>query len=129
MAHAEWDPTALRQLAADLRRFTEAVRGYDCSRIKRLAAELGLEAAEMEASNARRLYNQKAGTNPICLALGHAQPDPSANAVRVGGGPESLALDAPYEPIDSLHERRAVRRTVVLIVIPRAIAQRIVGPV
>lgn len=73
--------------------------------------------------------NQKAGTNSICLALGHAQPDPSANAVRVGGGPESLALDAPYEPIDSLHERRAVRRTVVLIVIPRAIAQRIVGPV
>lgn len=84
MAHAEWDRTAMRQLAADLRRFTEAVRGYDCSRIKRLAADLDLEAAEMEASNARRLYNQKAGTNPICLALGHAQPDLSA--MRSGSG-------------------------------------------
>jgi len=49
MAREEWDPAEMRQLATDLRGFTEAIRGYDCSRIKRLAADLDLEAAEMEA--------------------------------------------------------------------------------
>lgn len=50
MAQKEWQPAEMRQLAADLRRFTEAVRGYDCSRIKRFASELEMEAAEVEAS-------------------------------------------------------------------------------
>lgn len=53
MAQNEWEPAEMRQLAADLRRFTETVRGYDCSRIKRLASELDFEAAEMEASEER----------------------------------------------------------------------------
>ena len=52
MAQRKWNPSEMRQLAADLRQFTEAVRGYDCSRIKRLASELDLEAADMEASKA-----------------------------------------------------------------------------
>jgi hypothetical protein len=55
MAREKWDPAEMRQLAADLRRFTEAIRGYDCSRIKRLARTLDLEAAEKEASEAGRL--------------------------------------------------------------------------
>jgi hypothetical protein len=59
MAQKEWEPAEMRQLAADLRQFTEAVRGYDCSRIKRLASELDLEAAEMEASEAGRLARSK----------------------------------------------------------------------
>lgn len=49
MPQKEWEPAEMRQLAADLRCFSEAIRGYDCSRIRRLAAELDLEAAEMEA--------------------------------------------------------------------------------
>lgn len=53
MVRKEWEAAEMRQLAADLRRFTEAVRGYDCTRIKRLASELDLEAAKMEASDKR----------------------------------------------------------------------------
>lgn len=49
----QWKPAEMRQLAADLRRFTEAIRGYDCSRIKRLATKLDLEAAEMEVGERR----------------------------------------------------------------------------
>ena len=52
MAQKEWKSAEMRKLAADLRQFTEAVRGCDCSCIKRLANELGLEAADMEASKA-----------------------------------------------------------------------------
>ena len=52
MTKDEWAPAEMRQLAADLRRFTEAVRGDGCSRIKRLASQLDYEAAEMEASKA-----------------------------------------------------------------------------
>jgi hypothetical protein len=55
MAREKWDPAEMRQLATDLRGFTEAIRGYDCSRIKRLARTLDLEAAEKEASEAGRL--------------------------------------------------------------------------
>jgi hypothetical protein len=53
MVRREWKPAEMRQLAVDLRRFAEAVRGYDCSRIERLANELDLEAAEMEAGEGR----------------------------------------------------------------------------
>jgi hypothetical protein len=53
MVRKEWEAAEMRQLAADLRRFTEAVRGYDCVRIKRLASELDLEATQMEASEKR----------------------------------------------------------------------------
>jgi hypothetical protein len=52
MAQNEWNPAEMRQLASDLRRLSEAVRGHDCSRIRRLAGELDLEAADMEASKA-----------------------------------------------------------------------------
>lgn len=54
MVQKEWKPAEMRQLAADLRRFMEAVRGYDCSGIRRLVSELDLEAAEMEAREERR---------------------------------------------------------------------------
>lgn len=60
MAQKEWNPAEMRQLAADLRQFTEAVRGYDCSRIKRLAGELDMKAADMEASKAGRLARSQA---------------------------------------------------------------------
>lgn len=53
MAQNEWEPAEIRQLAADLRRFAETVRGHDCSRLKRLARELDFEAAEMEAIEER----------------------------------------------------------------------------
>jgi hypothetical protein len=59
MTQQEWEPAQMRRLAEDLRRFTEAVRGYDCSRIKRLAAELDLEATEMEASKAGQLQRSR----------------------------------------------------------------------
>ena len=55
MAQEEWEPADMRQLAADLRRFTEAVRGYVCNRIERLASEWDYEAAQMEARKAELL--------------------------------------------------------------------------
>ena len=55
----------MRQLAADLRRFTEAVRGYDCRRIKRFANGLDLEAAEMEAGEGKLGFPVR----PVVLGL------------------------------------------------------------